>query len=150
MEKETISAMIRSHPRVWAVVLYGVAGLVLAAPPAAKDSGAAVDFETTVSAVREVPNGNPMPGLHLQAKVKGRMMDIYIVPVDFVAQCGVKVSRGDEVRIVGSQIKSGEADIVLARQITIGSYTNGTYYLRNDDGPLWEETKPASQPIPSH
>jgi hypothetical protein len=112
----------------------------------AKDPDA--DFHVTVIAVREVPVGNPMPGLHLQAKVKGRMTDIYIAPVDFAAKCGVKVSKGDQVHIVGSQMRSGEADVVLAREITIGSYANGTYYLRNDDGPLWEETVP--QPSPAH
>jgi hypothetical protein len=136
--------------------LCGAAGFGLAASAvakdqdAARDSGAAADFHVTVSAVREVPVGSPMPGLHLQAKVKGRMTDIYIAPVDFVAKCGLKLSKGDEVHIVGSQTKFGEADVVLAREITIGSYTNGTYYLRDDDGPFWEETKPVPQPIPAH
>jgi hypothetical protein len=158
MEKKSIRPitgwLIHSH--LWAVVLCGAAGLVLAASAMAKDqdtardSGATAEFHVTISGVREVPVGNPMPGLHLQAKVKGRMMDIYVAPVDFVAKCGVKVSKGDEVHIVGSQTRYGEADVVLAREITIGSYTNGTYYLRNDDGPFWEETKPVPQPLPAH
>lgn len=158
MENESIRFITGRliHYHLWVVVLCVAAGFVLAASAvakdqvAARDSGAAADFHVTVSAVREVPVGNPMPGLHLQAKVKGRMTDIYIAPVDFVAKCGVKVSKGDEVHIVGSQTKSGEADVVLAREITIGSYTNGTYYLRDDDGPFWEETKPVPQPIPAH
>src|ERR1039458_2301088 len=129
MEKKSIRPitgwLIHSH--LWAVVLCGAAGLVLAASAMAKDqdtardSGATAEFHVTISGVREVPVGNPMPGLHLQAKVKGRMMDIYVAPVDFVAKCGVKVSKGDEVHIVGSQTRYGDTDVVLAREITIGS-----------------------------
>jgi len=131
---------------------------------AAKDqpvfnSGATVDFYATVSAVREVPVGNPMPGLHVDAKVKGRMMDIYIAPMDFVAKYGVKVAKGDEVRVVGTQTRLGEAEVVLAREITTGSYDNRagmfhadlTVYLRNDDGPFFqEELLPGPQPVAAH
>ena len=93
------------HSCLWALILFAPAAAAAANDKAtAGDSGAVLDFHATVSAVREVPAGNPMPGLHLQAKVKGRMMDIYIAPLDFVAQCGVKVSRGDEVHIVGSPV----------------------------------------------
>jgi hypothetical protein len=49
------------------------------------------------------------------------------------------------VHIVGTPVKSGEADVVLARAITTGSidkrtglfHEDMTIYLRNDDGPLW-------------
>jgi hypothetical protein len=33
----------------------------------------------------QVPAGNPLHGLHIDAKIKGRMMDVYIAPMDFVA-----------------------------------------------------------------
>lgn len=153
MEKETIQAVAgrRIHSRLWAVAFCGVAGFVLPAPMAAKDQATAliplrVDFHATVSAVREVPAGSPMPGLHLDTEVKGQMIDVYIAPMDFVAKYELKISRGDEVHIVGSQTKSEEADVVLAREITIGLYNRGTFYLRDDNGPLWVETKPAVQP----
>jgi hypothetical protein len=120
-----------------------------AAPAVAKDvsmNPAAVDLYVTVSAVREVPAGKPMPGLHLDAKVKGRMMDIYIAPMDFAAKYGVKIAPGDEVHIGGTEHNPGEAEVVLAREITTGAYDNKTgffretltTYLRNDAGPLWE------------
>lgn len=145
MKRETI--------RLWTVALCGAAAFALAAPVMAKDivlkPGGAVDFYATVNAVREVTVGNPMPGLHLDAKVKGRMMDIYIAPMDFVAKYGIKVSKGDEVRIVG-QVTLGEAEVVLAREITTGKFDDKagffretlTTYLRNDDGPFWEESRP--------
>jgi hypothetical protein len=150
MEKETIRDIAGREikSRAWAVMLCGLAGFALTVPAAAKDivpTGAAVDVQTVVSALREVPAGNPLPGLHLDAKVKGQMMDIYIAPRDFVVKYDVKVSKGEYVHIVGTLEKSGEADVVLAREITTGSidkttgifHENMTIHLRNDEGPLW-------------
>lgn len=132
---------------MWKVVLCGLAGFALTIPAVANDavSGVAVDTHTTVTAVREVPAGNPLPGLHVDAKVKGQMMDIFIAPMNFVVKYDVKVKKGDDVRIVGTEVKSGDEDVVLAREITTGSidkrtgifHENMTIYLRNDEGPLW-------------
>jgi hypothetical protein len=138
MKKQTIVAM----------ALCGMAGFAVAASAAAKDEvsqGGPVDFYVSVNATREVPAGNPLPGLHIDANVKGRMTDIYIAPMSFVNRYEVKVSRGDEVHIVGTETNSGNADVVLAREITRGKYNRGvfhpemTHYLRNNDGPFWED-----------
>jgi len=162
MRKETIQAIARRkmHSPIRTVVLCGLAVFNLTVPAAAKDialnSGGALDLYATVSAVHEVSAGNPMPGLHLDAKVNGRITDIYIAPMDFLAKFGVKVSRGDNLHIVGTRVTSGDADVVLAREINVGSYgrndrvfrPNLTVYLRNDDGPFWvEPTKPGRDPI---
>jgi hypothetical protein len=137
------------NSRIWRVVLCGVAGLALSLPAAPKDAASAanaigpVDFYVTVGAVREVPAGNPLPGLHFDAKVKGRMTDIYLAPMPFINRYEVKVTRGEEVRIVGTQVDAKEVDQVLAREITSGTFSKGvfhanmTIYLRNDEGPLW-------------
>jgi len=162
MRKETIQAIARRkmHSPIRTVVLCGLAAFNLTVPAAAKDialnSGGALDLYATVSAVHEVSAGNPMPGLHLDAKVNGRITDIYIAPMDFIAKFGVKVSRGDNLHIVGTRVTSGDADVVLAREINVGSYgrndrvfrPNLTVYLRNDDGPFWvEATKPGPDPM---
>ena len=130
-------------------VLCGLAGFALTLAAAPKDVnfnvGVLVDVQTTVGSLREVPAGNSLPGLHLDAKVKGQAMDIYIAPADFAAKYGVKVSKGDYVHIIGTQVKSGDGDVVLARAITTGSidkrtgmfHEDMTVYLRNDEGPLW-------------
>ena len=134
------------------MVLCGL-GLALAAPAMAKDvvlPGGQVRFDASVNAVRTVPAGNALPGLHIDAKVNGHETDIYIAPADFAARYGVKVAKGDYVRIVGS-LRAGEVDSVLAREISTGLYDAAhnifrptlTIYLRNDEGPLWvEATKP--------
>jgi hypothetical protein len=134
---------------MWTVVLCGLAGCALAIPAGAKDAdlnaGAAVNVRTTVLAVHEVPAGNPLPGLHIDAKIKGQTMDVYIAPMDFVVKYDVAVKKLENVHIVGTVVKSGDADVVLAREITTGvidpktrEYSdNMTIYLRNDAGPLW-------------
>ena len=137
---------VRSY--VWRAVLCGAAGIALVLPAVSKNIvlNNAVDIQTTASALREVPAGNALPGLHLDANVKGRLMDIYIAPADFASKYGVKVSKGDYVHIVGTEVRSGEADVVLARSITTGSidkrtgtfHEDMTIYLRNDEGPLWQ------------
>lgn len=135
------------YSRNWSVILCGFAGFALAMTAAAKDVvlNTAVDLETTVTAVHEAPANDPFPGLHLAANIKGRATDIYISPMNFAVKYGVKVSKGDYVHIVGTQLKSGDADIVVARAITTGSVDKRTgmfredmtIYLRNDNGPLW-------------
>ncbi|HWF07025.1 MAG TPA: hypothetical protein VG297_01110 [Bryobacteraceae bacterium] len=137
------------HSRMWTLVLCGLAGFSLALPGTAKDAVmtpvAAIDVETTVGALRQVTAG-PLAGLHLDANIKGRVMDIYVAPMDFAAKYVARLSKGDYVHIVGTQVKSGESDVVLAREITTGSIDRktGTFhedmstYLWNDAGPLWE------------
>jgi hypothetical protein len=139
MQKQTVG--------MWKLVLCGLAGLALAAPAVARDVaiGVAVDVHTNVSAIRQVPAGDPLPGLHIDAKVKGQMVDIYIAPLDFVVKYDVKIAKGQDVHIVGTEVKEGEAAVVLAREITTGAvdrrtgifHENMTIYLRNDEGPLW-------------
>lgn len=142
-----ISVRNEMQSRVRNIVLCGLAGFALAMTAAAKDVtlNAPVDVETTVTAVREAPVGSPLPGIHLDAIVKGRVMDIYISPSDFAGKYGFKVSKGDYIHIVGTEVRSGSADVVLARSITTGAVDKktGTFnevlttYLRNDEGPLW-------------
>jgi hypothetical protein len=125
-------------------VLFGVARLAVARDPNF-NPGTAVQFQTTVAAVRVVPEGNPLPGLHLDAKVKGRLVDIYIAPMSFVARYGVKVAKGDFAEIEGTQIQ----DDVLAKSITTGVYDKVravfhpdlTIYLRDESGPFWVEER---------
>ena len=77
-----------------------------------------VDFETNISGVRNVPAGNPMPGVHVDAKVNNRTTDLYLGPASFLADCGMSLSKGDLVQIVGTISRSGEVDVVIVYQIT--------------------------------
>lgn len=99
-----------------------------------------VDFDVAITAAREVPRNMPLPGLHLEAKVNNRKTDIYIAPMDFVAEFQINIAAGDDVRIIGSLTRLGDTDVVLAREVTVG---RNVIYVRNDAGePLWT-TPPA-------
>jgi len=134
--------------RKFKIALCGVAGFALALTAAAKDIAltSAVDVETTVAALHEAPAGSEFPGLHLDASVKGHVVDVYISPASFASKYGVKVAKGDYVHIVGTEMKSGTSDVVVARSISTGSVDKRTgifredmtIYLWNDAGPLWQ------------
>lgn len=150
-----------------ALAVVSVAGLVLALPAAARIGGVPtnagpIEFRVFVDNVREVPVGDPMPGMHLDVKVDGRALDVYIAPADFCAKFDIKVHKGDEVEVSGTRLepKAGEAAVVLAREITTGIrdprsgvfHATLTVFLRNDDGPFFDEPKPvapkpAAEPI---
>lgn len=133
--------------RIWTTVICGVAASVLTLPAAARDNGGeVVDVHTTITGVHEAPAGSALPGLHAEAKVKGKVVDIYIAPMDFVRKYDVRVKPGEEVHLVGTETVEGNADVVLGREITTGTldkrtgifHESMTIYLRNDEGPLWQ------------
>lgn len=104
-------------------------------PSAVTAAAMTVDFEATVTAVREAPPGDPMPGVHLDVKLNNRVTDIYVGPASYLADCGLILSQGDVVHVTGTMSHSGALDIVIAHQIGVGRVT---VYLRGDDGvPVW-------------
>lgn len=131
---------------IWTIAMCGVVGCALSVPAFARDNGTAVDVHTTITGVHEVPAGQPLPGLHAEAKVKGKVVDLYIAPMDFVKRYDVQVKPGQEVHLVGTETVEGNEDVVLTREITTGAIDkrtgifreNMTIYLRNDAGPLWQ------------
>jgi len=105
----------------------------------------AVDVRTTVVGTREVPTG-PLAGLHFDAKIKGKVVDVFVAPLDFVKKYDIQVTKGQEVHLVGTETTEAGADVILGREVTTGKvdpktgifHENMTIYLRNDAGPLWE------------
>ncbi len=121
-------------------VAFSLCFITALACPAAWNPNTIVDFDVAVTAVHVLPPDNPLPGLHLEAKVNNRKTDIYIAPMDFVTEFQINIAAGDDVRIVGSLTRLGDTDIVLARQVTVG---RNVIYVRNDAGePLWTPPPP--------
>jgi len=100
-----------------------------------------VDITARVIRVREAPAGSALPGVHLEAKINGRISDIYLAPADFLEEFGMTFRSGDDVHIVGSRTKAGGVDVVLAREIAVGTSDRRTLYLRDDHGPIWGERR---------
>jgi hypothetical protein len=141
---------------ILAVALYVIVSFPAAAgsPPREQEpvynTATAIDFFATVTEAREVPAGNPLAGLHILVKAKGDILDVYVAPTAFAVKYGMVFAKGNDVHVIGSKVKFGETDVVLARQITTlklnpktGRYGEDTaFYMRNDEGPFWNSPTP--------
>jgi len=101
------------------------------------DPATTVEFSGVVTATREVPRGNPMHGLHLTVENGKESFDVYLGPTDFMRQFNFTFARGDRIDIVGSRLKFGGNNVVLAREVRRQSQT---VYLRDSGGnPYWPQ-----------
>lgn len=126
------------------VALCGLAGFAITATASDLQPVTPVDVHATVVAIREVPTG-PLAGLHFDAKLKNKVVDVYVAPMGFVKKYDVQVAKGQEVHLIGTETTEEGTDVILGREITTGKvdpktgifHENMTIYLRNDEGPLW-------------
>jgi len=128
-------------------VTLGMAGLALARDPMIPAPGGPVELKATVEAIRVVPATDPLPGMHVDMRVKGRLMDVYIAPMPFVTKYGVKLEKGAYAEISGTQFQNA----VLATSVTTGItdkvsgvfHADLTIYLRDGAGQgFWVEEDP--------
>ena len=117
---------------------------LLFVPVFAKDAGPGPAFNPatmvnatfTVAAVRIVPAGNPMAGVHLTVKSVTDTLDAYIAPAEFLKLLRSSYASGDKVHLIGSKVKFGDGEVLLTSEIT---KKDETITLREDDGaPVWE------------
>jgi hypothetical protein len=96
-----------------------------------------VEFTGVVTASREVPCGSPMHGLHLTVENGKESFDVYLGPMDFMKQFNFTFAKGDRIDTVGSRLKVGGTNVVLAREVR---RQNQTVYLRDSGGaPYWPQ-----------
>jgi len=116
---------------------------VMAADPVAFNAGgsmynpsAEVRISAVITGVRRVPEGNPLPGVHVTAQSKTGVADVYLGPSDFLKIFKTNFPVGAPIQVIGSRIKMGDADTILAREVTEG---DTTLTLRDFGGaPVWE------------
>ena len=119
---------------------------IKAASGPAYDPATAVTLSGTVTAVRIVAAGQPLQGVHLLLKTKTGAVEVYLAPKNFVDFLKINYVPGDPIEVIGSRVKTGSAEIVLARQVEDG---RDVIELRDLYGsPVWEhwgvEADPAS------
>src|ERR1700733_6863173 len=78
-----------------------------------------VEVVGTVTAVRQVPAGSPLEGVHLTLKSKNSTLDAYLAPADFLKIFKTNFPVGAEVRVVGSKVSFGNADVILTNELRI-------------------------------
>ncbi len=89
----------------------------------------------TVEEVKLPPKGSEKEIAHLLLKNSTETVDVYLCPKSFLDDMGESFSKGDEISLIGSKVKQGEADLILAREVLKG---NDTLVLRDDKGnPVW-------------
>ena len=72
---------------------------------------------------------------HLLVRNGTDTLDLYLCPKSFIDDMGVTFAKGDEVQFVGSKVKEGEAELILAKEVEKG---NDTLILRDNKGnPVW-------------
>jgi len=95
-----------------------------------------VDVEGTITAVRQVPAGSPLEGVHLTVKAKSSTVDVYLAPAEFLRIFKTNFPVGNDVRVLGSKVNYGSADVILTNEVDIG-VTSIT--LRDGAGaPVWQ------------
>jgi hypothetical protein len=100
------------------------------------DTAKMIDVQAKVTAVREVPKGNPMDGLHLVLQSGSETLDVYVGPTEFVTVFAVTFATGDLVHVIGSKVTFENSTVVLAREVSMGTVT---LLCRDKDGePLWK------------
>ena len=102
------------------------------------------DVFGTITAVREVPAGSPLEGVHLTVKAKNALYDVYLGPTGFMKMLRANCIVGDQVDVIGSIVKVGDTDVILTREVTERMVT---LTLRDNYGaPVWENWGVAVDP----
>ena len=99
------------------------------------DSATEITVKGTVEAINQLEGARGWAGTHLQLKTEKEPLDVHVGPSWFLTKNGVTFSKGDHIEVVGSKVKFGETDALLAREITKG---DKKLVMRNEKGfPLW-------------
>lgn len=79
--------------------------------------------------------GMRMQGTHLVVKTEKETIEVHLGPSAFLKEKNIEIAKGDAVEVVGSRVKFGESDALIAREIRRGETS---WTLRDTNGrPLW-------------
>lgn len=123
----------------YAIGVSTLALTMLAAPPANDphyNPATVVDVLGTVTGVRQVPAGSPLPGVHLTVKSKAAAFDVYLGPSNFLKFLKADYIVGDQIEVTGSKVIAGNEQVILSSQVDDGFEL---LTLRDPDGgAAWE------------
>lgn len=128
---------------VFSSIFAMAATLMAATEPAAKpepapqyDKATEIDTMATVSESKEVTRDSPLIGTYLVVRSdSGGVTEVYLGPTEFVKSFEITFHKGDQLHLIGSKVKVGTANVVLARDVR---RNETTLYLRDAKGaPYW-------------
>lgn len=131
------------NSKLWSRVLLAVVLMAWALPLAlgqgAAKSGPKYDVASEVKVkgviedIRDVPGD--LGGTNLAVKTDSKTILVYVGPGDFLKEIEVSFNKGDQVDVTGCKAPNTTEEVLLAREITVGS---NTFTLRDDKGiPVW-------------
>jgi hypothetical protein len=97
--------------------------LAKAASDPAYNPATTVTVSGIIASVRDVPAGQPLEGVHVMLKSKTSNVEVYLGPASFLKFLRTGYAVGEEIDIMGSRVKAGSADVVLAREVNDGITT---------------------------
>lgn len=100
------------------------------------DSATVADVMGVVDSIREVAAPTPLAGIFISLKCEdGSMIDVYLGPASFAKEFVSNFAKRSQIQVTGSKVKSGNATLLLAREVRKGEIT---LYLRDKHGkPFW-------------
>jgi len=94
-----------------------------------------VTIDGTVEEAKEISKGGGQAGMHALVKTASGTFDVRLGPADFWKRHGFELAKGDSIQATGSKVKSGESEILIAREVRKG---DKTVTLRDASGvPAW-------------
>lgn len=95
-----------------------------------------VTVNGTVEDAKEIPSqGKGAAGMHALVKTASGVFDVRLGPAEFWKRHGFELAKGDSIEVTGSKMKSGESEILIAREVKKG---DRTVTLRDSSGvPVW-------------
>ncbi len=99
------------------------------------DSSTETTVKGTVEEVKQVTGRHGWNGTHLTLKTETGDLDVHAGPSSYISQQGFSFAKGDQVEVLGSRVKNGSSEALIAREI---KKDNKTLTLRNAQGiPEW-------------
>src|SRR5690348_17235652 len=109
------------------VMGFGVAALLVALPVLAQgprqgrsrhyNPATEVRETGTVESVRQVDSHQGWSGTHILLKTDKEDLDVHLGPTAFIAESGFTFAKGDRIEVLGSRMKVGATDALLAREV---------------------------------
>jgi DNA/RNA endonuclease YhcR with UshA esterase domain len=99
------------------------------------DPATEMTVKGTVEEVQQITGRRGWGGTHLMLKTDQGTLDVHLGPASFVKQQGFEFAKGDELQVIGSKVKYGQGEALIARQVAKG---DKTLTLRDAHGyPAW-------------
>lgn len=89
----------------------------------------------TVESVRQAGGNRGWTGTHILLKTEKEDLDVHVGPTEYLAESGFTFAKGDHIEVLGSRVRVGATDALLAREV---QKEGKTLVLRDGNGiPKW-------------